>query len=109
MLMSDRETLHNIMNYEDGVCAFLLDKKELNWFKDKRGARGRITIREPSTFQDYSYFYEVLEFPEVTSQIKAKNQGCVVVKLSLDTNQPDIKHCHSVFTRAQIKNMNWIL
>ncbi len=109
MLMSDKETLFNIMNYENGVCAFLLDREELKQFKDERNKRGRITIREPSAFQDYSYFYEVLELPEVTSQIKAKNQGCVVVKLSLDTNQPDIKHCHSVFTRAQMKNMNWIL
>lgn len=109
MLMSDTETLYNIMMYENGVCAFLLEKEELKQFQGAKNLRGRITIREATTYKDYSYFYEVLELPKVTSQISAKKQGCVVLKLSRDTDQPDIKHCHSVFTRAQIKNMNWIL
>lgn len=109
MLMSDSETLQNIMTYKNGVCAFLLELDELKQFKSEKFARGRCTIRDPSTMQDYSYFYEVLGFPKVTSQIKVKKQGCVCLRLSLDTSQPDIKKCHSVFTVDQIRNMNWIL
>lgn len=108
MLMADSETLRDIMTYENGVCAVLVELDALRQFKDAKFARGRCTIRDPATMQDYSYFYEVLEFPEVTSQIKVKKQGCVVLKLSLDTAQPDIKKCHSVFTKKQMKNMNWI-
>lgn len=109
MLMSDPETLYNIMSYESGECAVLVELEELKQFKSPKFQRGRCTIRDPATMQDYSYFYEVVDFPTVTSQIKAKKQGCVVLKLSLDTAQPDIKKCHSVFTVEQMRNMNWIL
>lgn len=108
MLLADAGTLHDIMAYENGICAFLLEQSELKQFKDPRLARGRITIRNPETYQDYSYFYEVLEFPEVTSGIKLKKQGCVVLRLMLDTSQADITKCHSVFTKKQVVQMGWV-
>lgn len=109
MLFADASLLQDIAMYNEGVCCFMAEKSEIKQFENSNFSSGRITIRDPETLKDYSYLYTVVDFPRVSSSLAQKKEKCVCLKLRLDTRQPSIKKCHSVFTRKQMIDMGWIL
>lgn len=109
MLFADVSMLQDVMMCNGGVCCFMVEESEIKQFENSEFSSGRITIRDPETFKDYSYLYTVVDFPRVSSSLARKKEKCVCLELKLDTRQPSIKKCHSVFTRKQMIDMGWIL
>lgn len=109
MLFADVSMLQDIMMYNGGICCFMVEESEIRQFESPEFSSGRITIRDPETFKDYSYLYTVMNFPQVSSSLARKKEKCVCLELKFDTKQPSIKKCHSVFTRKQMIDMGWIL
>lgn len=109
MLFADVNTLKDIMTYHGGVCCFIVPSSEQKQFTSDEFSSGRITIRDPETYKDYGFLYKVVGFPRVSSGIAKKRERCVMLELKLDTKQPDIEKCHSVFTKKQMSDMGWII